>query len=310
MTGSNDHHPMNARCAALLLMLIALCVTGAGHASAFYSPGTGRWLSKDPIEESGGSNLYAFVYNRPTMMIDRFGLTPTLPGPVAPTQPMPVPGIPGTPDGPPLSPTVPVLNPVAVGVGVFFGLTGTLNPGEDTLLDFYRDAQSAANDRDKSCCCECVTSLRIKNVQSISPPFLGGYNGNYGHRLTVEIGLEYLHGPTSGSAHLEWQESTNKPTFGGGAIMPNQPADLASFTPPSPVFAPWYTRRPNCPGVSMIDVTDTPVAPISAMPRHINFRITVHSGCDSCPNKSLTVTARQDLTPPNHIWSDPSMSFQ
>ena len=26
----------------------------------FYSPGLGRWLSRDPIEERGGENLYAF----------------------------------------------------------------------------------------------------------------------------------------------------------------------------------------------------------------------------------------------------------
>ncbi|MBN1671944.1 MAG: hypothetical protein JXR37_12975 [Kiritimatiellae bacterium] len=27
----------------------------------FYSPNLGRWVSRDPIEESGGVNLYGFV---------------------------------------------------------------------------------------------------------------------------------------------------------------------------------------------------------------------------------------------------------
>jgi RHS repeat-associated protein len=31
----------------------------------YYSPVTGRWLSRDPIEEQGGENLYGFVGNAP-----------------------------------------------------------------------------------------------------------------------------------------------------------------------------------------------------------------------------------------------------
>ena len=33
-----------------------------------------RWLSRDPIEESGGGNLYRFVRNRSTCLVDRLGL--------------------------------------------------------------------------------------------------------------------------------------------------------------------------------------------------------------------------------------------
>jgi RHS repeat-associated protein len=39
----------------------------------YYSPSTGRWLSKDPIEESGEPNLYGFVGNQPINKIDRDG---------------------------------------------------------------------------------------------------------------------------------------------------------------------------------------------------------------------------------------------
>jgi RHS repeat-associated protein len=42
-----------------------------GH--RYYNPSTGRWLSRDPIEEEGGYNLYAFVGNAPLDYIDPFG---------------------------------------------------------------------------------------------------------------------------------------------------------------------------------------------------------------------------------------------
>jgi len=40
----------------------------------WYDPVTGRWPSRDPIEERGGVNLYGFVGNDGISMIDKFGL--------------------------------------------------------------------------------------------------------------------------------------------------------------------------------------------------------------------------------------------
>jgi len=40
----------------------------------FYDPATQRWLNRDPIEEEGGINLYAYVFNDPVNEIDPFGL--------------------------------------------------------------------------------------------------------------------------------------------------------------------------------------------------------------------------------------------
>jgi RHS repeat-associated protein len=40
----------------------------------WYSPETGRWLSKDPIGISGGLNLYVFCGNNPVNLTDPFGL--------------------------------------------------------------------------------------------------------------------------------------------------------------------------------------------------------------------------------------------
>ena len=39
-----------------------------------YDPLTGRWLSRDPIEEEGGANLYGYVANTPTNAFDPFGM--------------------------------------------------------------------------------------------------------------------------------------------------------------------------------------------------------------------------------------------
>ncbi|MBI4557403.1 MAG: RHS repeat-associated core domain-containing protein [Candidatus Hydrogenedentes bacterium] len=40
----------------------------------YYSPSTGRWLSRDPVGEEGGLNLYALVGNNPINRLDPFGL--------------------------------------------------------------------------------------------------------------------------------------------------------------------------------------------------------------------------------------------
>jgi RHS repeat-associated protein len=40
----------------------------------YYNPSTGRWLSRDPIAERGGLNLYGLVNNGPINRIDRLGL--------------------------------------------------------------------------------------------------------------------------------------------------------------------------------------------------------------------------------------------
>ncbi len=41
----------------------------------YYSPSLGRWLSRDPIAEQGGLNLYAYVLNDPINSTDPLGLS-------------------------------------------------------------------------------------------------------------------------------------------------------------------------------------------------------------------------------------------
>lgn len=56
----------------------------------YYQPTTGRWLNTDPIQESGGLNLYAMVLNNPTNYYDLFGLANQPPVPWHPPAGTPV----------------------------------------------------------------------------------------------------------------------------------------------------------------------------------------------------------------------------
>jgi len=46
------------------------------YGQRYYSPSTGRWLSRDPFVEKGGVNLYGFLGNAPTLTYDSLGLSP------------------------------------------------------------------------------------------------------------------------------------------------------------------------------------------------------------------------------------------
>jgi hypothetical protein len=59
-----------------LLKILLLLSAFSNFAQAFYDPGQGRWLSRDPIEEEGGVNLYGFVYNDSINIIDLHGREP------------------------------------------------------------------------------------------------------------------------------------------------------------------------------------------------------------------------------------------
>lgn len=60
----------------LSLMSVCCCLVQA--AVAFYNPQMGRWMTRDPIEEKGGENLYAFCANNPVSNYDKLGLDVTL----------------------------------------------------------------------------------------------------------------------------------------------------------------------------------------------------------------------------------------
>jgi RHS repeat-associated protein len=44
------------------------------YGKRYYNPSTGRWLSRDPVGEGGGRNLYGFAANNAVNMVDLWGL--------------------------------------------------------------------------------------------------------------------------------------------------------------------------------------------------------------------------------------------
>lgn len=57
------------RLSTLVILLLA-----THSALAYYSPGAGRWLNRDPIQEKGGNNVYVFCNNSPPSNFDVLGL--------------------------------------------------------------------------------------------------------------------------------------------------------------------------------------------------------------------------------------------
>jgi hypothetical protein len=60
----------NTRCFILSVLILSSC---AVPTLAYYHPDEGRWLSRDPITERGGLNLYGFCLNAPTLFVDTLG---------------------------------------------------------------------------------------------------------------------------------------------------------------------------------------------------------------------------------------------
>jgi hypothetical protein len=57
---------------AALSLIAWLMLPQTAH--CLYNPSTGRWLSRDPIGEKGGLNIYVFVGNRSVLRTDFLGL--------------------------------------------------------------------------------------------------------------------------------------------------------------------------------------------------------------------------------------------
>lgn len=58
----------------LVILALVHLVFLANSAQAHYDPNIGRWLSRDPITERGGLNLYGFVKNQGINSWDKLGL--------------------------------------------------------------------------------------------------------------------------------------------------------------------------------------------------------------------------------------------
>jgi len=65
---------MKVKFKALSALTTFVLLFTANVASAVYDAELGRWLSRDPIGEEGGVNLYAYVLTNPVNVVDPLGL--------------------------------------------------------------------------------------------------------------------------------------------------------------------------------------------------------------------------------------------
>jgi len=115
----------------------------------YYNPGTGRWLSRDPLGEHEDSNLFGFVGNGPLFYVDDLGLGWWPKG-----EPKPVPFPPGgpvIPKLPPNSPTMPATPATTPSQG-FAGAPGLCADMWNQILNRreYREATKICRDQIRS----------------------------------------------------------------------------------------------------------------------------------------------------------------
>jgi hypothetical protein len=64
---------MKANLRIVLFGIIATLTITQAHAMRWYSASTGKWFSRDPIQERGGLNVYGFCKNDPINRYDKLG---------------------------------------------------------------------------------------------------------------------------------------------------------------------------------------------------------------------------------------------
>lgn len=134
----------------------------------FYSPTLQRWLSRDPIEEDGGANLYVIVHNDLANRLDILGHADWVgpPAPLAPIDPKDMWVGPPAPL-PPIDPSKDTRLYNCAGVAF---RDYTMKPKEDTIAKLKRDC--TASDTSTRCPCgqrKCVfydiTALKITDLK-------------------------------------------------------------------------------------------------------------------------------------------------
>ncbi len=151
-----------------------------------YDPLTGRWPSRDPIQEMGGVNLYGFVGNESVSSYDRLGLTKELvltmiSGPDTPAQSATT----DTGFGYPRKTYGEALK-LPAGIKLYNGTSHRLGPSTETLqnfLDTYR--KQWEDEKSKKCC------FSFKGNSIIS---------SQGNPMTVERAKSSL---------IEWQDKSD-----------------------------------------------------------------------------------------------------
>ena len=260
-----------------LFAIAVIIFTAQAHAVMYlarpYDPNMGRWLSRDPIGEAGGVNLYGFVGNKPQRAIDFLGLwASSLETPEAPL----------------------ILEE-------YNSVTGGMSPLRKPLpippfIDIEPPHETETKD-DKSCCLECVTKAQIVNV--------GSYRNSrlIGNEFTVEVSITRTKSDKGGNATMYWFErfSSTPPSLykDYGITQRNRFYNVYSLLPYSlaPAFQRWDQRHLtiDCPGSGVVNLRDTPSGR-SYMFRVLDFKI-VFINPRGCPEHRITIEAQQIIDP-------------
>jgi RHS repeat-associated protein len=150
----------------------------------YYNPSTGRWPSRDPIEEQGGVNLYGFVGNDPVGSVDVLGLAGYF--------------FDGTGNSPKSGTNVLILHDAYDGLAFYYrgvgssfgtravgGLTGA--GGSNRLEDAYRDFIRAIDSGDRY-----VDIVGFSRGAALAREFANllnerGYDPSYGGKLKHKL---------------------------------------------------------------------------------------------------------------------------
>ena len=225
----------------------------------FYSPGLGRWLSRDPIGEPGGINLYVFADNSPVARRDAIGLA-----------------------------TDQDEKDCEAAGGTLCAAGCCCD--DDTEID-------PSQERCLACCCvEEVHTTTWKTEFRFAGESYMRFGHDIDHSTTFSY-VSPPSGQDEHCTIL-WEELTDKPYEDGMVAwqyndMSKFPNRQAPFKDWKRDEAASLEKRSSDPVVFKDygpNIAETP-----GNSRYLKFRVTVFSGCDACPKKKIRVYGVQNL---------------